>query len=34
MVTDRTLLALLENFDGAVPEVLQGLGAPARVADA
>jgi seryl-tRNA synthetase len=31
-VTDRWLLAVLENFGGAVPEVLQALGAPARVA--
>jgi seryl-tRNA synthetase len=30
-VTDRWLLALLENFGGAVPEALQALGAPARV---
>ena len=31
MVTDRALLALLENFQGEVPEVLQGFGAPATV---
>jgi len=31
MVTDRALLAILENFDGAVPEVLQRHGAPAQV---
>jgi seryl-tRNA synthetase len=31
MVTDRTLLAILENFQGEVPEALQALGAPARV---
>ena len=31
-VTDRWLLAILENFGGDVPEVLQALGAPARVA--
>lgn len=32
MVTDRALLAILENFQGEVPEVLQrGYGAPARV---
>jgi seryl-tRNA synthetase len=30
-VTDRWLLALLENFGGEIPEVLQGYGAPARV---
>ena len=30
-VTDRWLLALLENFDGAIPEVLQDYGAPAHV---
>jgi seryl-tRNA synthetase len=30
-VTDRFLLALLENFAGEVPEALQALGAPARV---
>jgi seryl-tRNA synthetase len=30
-VTDRWLLAILENFDGAIPEVLRELGAPARV---
>ena len=30
-VTDRWLLAILENFDGEVPETLQALGAPARV---
>jgi seryl-tRNA synthetase len=30
-VTDRWLLALLENFGGEVPEVLQAYGAPARV---
>src|SRR5437867_7973231 len=29
--TDRWLLALLENFQGEVPEVLQRFGAPARV---
>jgi seryl-tRNA synthetase len=32
VVTDRTLLALLENFQGEVPEVLHPYGAPARVA--
>ncbi len=31
-VTDRWLLAVLENFGGEVPEVLRGYGAPARVA--
>lgn len=31
MVTDQALLAILENFEGAVPEVLQGYGAPAVV---
>ena len=31
VVTDRTLLALLENFEGEVPEVLEPFGAPARV---
>ena len=31
MVTDRGLLAVLENFGGEVPEVLQKYGAPARV---
>ena len=30
-VTDRWLLAILENFGGEVPDVLQALGAPARV---
>jgi len=30
-VTDRWLLALLENFQGDVPDVLQRFGAPARV---
>jgi seryl-tRNA synthetase len=30
-VTDRWLLALLENFDGEVPEPLRALGAPAAV---
>ena len=33
-VTDRWTLALLENFGGAVPEVLQKYGAPARVDEA
>jgi seryl-tRNA synthetase len=31
MVTDRALLAILENFQGAVPEVLQRYGAPAEI---
>jgi seryl-tRNA synthetase len=31
-VTDRWLLAVLENFGGDVPEVLRAYGAPARVA--
>ncbi len=30
-VTDRWLLAILENFGGEVPDALQSLGAPARV---
>ena len=31
-VTDRALLAILENFQGDVPEVLRGFGAPESVA--
>ena len=31
MVTDRALLAILENFQGAVPDVLHQYGAPADV---
>ena len=31
MVTDRALLAILENFQGGVPEVLTRYGAPAEV---
>jgi seryl-tRNA synthetase len=31
MVTDRALLAILENFQGDVPEVLTRYGAPAQV---
>ena len=31
MVTDRALLAILENFQGGVPEVLLKYGAPAEV---
>ena len=32
MVTDRALLAILENFQGEVPEVLRQYGAPERIA--
>jgi seryl-tRNA synthetase len=31
MVTDRALLAILENFQGAVPDVLRQYGAPERI---
>jgi seryl-tRNA synthetase len=31
MVTDRAALAILENFQGEVPDVLRSYGAPARV---
>ena len=31
MVTDRALLAILENFEGGVPDVLTRYGAPAQV---
>jgi seryl-tRNA synthetase len=31
MVTDRALLAILENFQGGVPDVLREYGAPAEV---
>ena len=31
MVTDRALLAILENFQGDVPDVLTRFGAPAEV---
>jgi seryl-tRNA synthetase len=31
MVTDRGMLAILENFQGEVPEVLRELGAPAAI---
>ncbi len=31
VVTDRALLAILENFQGDVPDVLHAYGAPARV---
>jgi seryl-tRNA synthetase len=34
MVTDRALLAILENFEGGVPEVLRRYGAPAEVSAA
>ncbi len=30
-VTDRWALAILENFQGEVPEVLRAFGAPERV---
>jgi len=30
-VTDRAALAILENFQGEVPEVLLAYGAPARI---
>ena len=29
--TDRTVLAILENFQGEVPDVLRAYGAPATV---
>jgi seryl-tRNA synthetase len=32
MVTDRALLAVLENFQGGVPDVLRRYGAPAEIA--
>jgi seryl-tRNA synthetase len=32
MVTDRAVLAILENFQGEVPETLRAYGAPERVA--
>jgi seryl-tRNA synthetase len=32
MVTDRALLAILENFQGGVPDVLRDYGAPAEIA--
>jgi seryl-tRNA synthetase len=28
---DRMVLAILENFQGGVPEVLQAFGAPSRI---
>ena len=31
MVTDRALLAILENFQGDVPDALREYGAPERV---
>jgi seryl-tRNA synthetase len=31
MVTDRALLAILENFQGGVPDVLRSFGAPAQI---
>ena len=31
MVTDRALLAILENFQGGVPDVLAGYGAPSHI---
>lgn len=31
MVTDRAALAILENFQGDVPDVLKGYGAPERI---
>ena len=31
VVTDRAVLAILENFQGEVPDVLRGYGAPERV---
>jgi len=31
MVTDRALLAILENLQGGVPDVLRGYGAPAEI---
>ena len=32
-ITDRALLAILENLQGGVPEVLRAYGAPAQVRD-
>ncbi len=32
VVTDRAVLAILENFQGEVPDVLHGYGAPERIA--
>jgi hypothetical protein len=31
VVTDRVVLAILETFQGAVPEPLQEYGAPAQI---
>ena len=31
MVTDRALLSILENFQGDVPDVLVGYGAPLQI---
>ncbi len=31
VVTDRALLAILENFQGEVPDVLEKYGAPSRI---
>jgi hypothetical protein len=31
MVTDRAVLAVLENFGGDVPDTLRSYGAPAQV---
>jgi seryl-tRNA synthetase len=31
MVTDRALLAILENFQGGVPDVLKQYGAPSEI---
>jgi hypothetical protein len=31
MVTDRAVLAVLENFGGETPEALRSYGAPAQV---
>jgi seryl-tRNA synthetase len=31
MVTDRAVLAILENFQGDVPDVLVPYGAPTRI---
>ena len=31
MVTDRALLAILENLQGGVPEILRRYGAPGEI---
>ena len=31
VITDRALLAILENFQGEVPDVLRAYGAPERI---